>query len=876
MKVLLPTKLTPPPIPAGYVPRQQLLNRLDGALDYKLTLVSAQAGSGKTTLVSGWMQAIRKRGIAYGWLSLDSADNDPRRFLQYMIASLEEGGISIETDDPQSRLDSHGGTDHLLSGFIQDLEKYKKNILLILDDYHLIQNRDVHSVVEAILAHAPAWLHIILLTRSDPPLELARYRVSGQMLELRMEHLRFSNQEADLFLKKAADVSLTEDDIIALNDRTEGWIAGLQLAAISLRGRDDPSGFITAFAGSHRFVFDYLFEQVLDRQPEDVREFLLKTSILEQLSAPLCDEVMDAGGKSQEILNYLEKANLFLIPLDDERNWYRYHHLFSDLLKLVLNQVHPGVVQELHFRASNWYEDQGILPEALHHALAANDMDLAANLVSTNPLALIDHSELVPILTEMDSMLKDKPSSLGLRIAHAWGLVYTGQMERARMELAQVEQGLECLNQEEQGFMNGHLAAVRGYAAWALGETDEAVMYARQADQILPSREIAVRSLNLTTLGNTLSEMEEYLQAVEVLERALSLARQAGQSHVIMPAVTALAYALLGICRFRQARELCLEAIQLAEIAGKRLGEPLPAAASAYTFMARILEEWGEMEQSFQFGRKSVSMAEVWGQTDTIVLCLINFADVLMLNNNPAGAFLALKRAREVSRWVSPWFIYSVDLVEMRISLDVDDMAQAEHLANDMGEATPVWLKARLLIKQNRLDEAHALIHQVLSREGKTPTINSIRLRALLALIYFLQKDEARALAEIKKVLEVAEPENMMASFVREGIGMEKLMRLALSKSISKDFIHRILDVCETRRKPRQIISDEKLVEPLSERELEILRYLDGPLSTPEIADLLVVSANTVRTHIKNIYGKLDVHGRSRAVRRAKELGLIA
>ncbi len=602
---------------------------------------------------------------------------------------------------------------------------------------------------------------------------------------------------------------------------------------------------------------------------------MLETSILDRLTGELC-RMVTGRADSQALLEQLWAANLFLIPLDDEQRWYRYHHLFSDLLKLVLNQVHPGVVQELHFRASNWYEDQGILPEALHHALAANDMDLAANLVSTNPLALIDHSELVPILTEMDSMLKDKPSSLGLRIAHAWGLVYTGQMERARMELAQVEQGLECLNQEEQGFMNGHLAAVRGYAAWALGETDEAVMYARQADQILPSREIAVRSLNLTTLGNTLSEMEEYLQAVEVLERALSLARQAGQSHVIMPAVTALAYALLGICRFRQARELCLEAIQLAEIAGKRLGEPLPAAASAYTFMARILEEWGEMEQSFQFGRKSVSMAEVWGQTDTIVLCLINFADVLMLNNNPAGAFLALKRAREVSRWVSPWFIYSVDLVEMRISLDVDDMAQAEHLANDMGEATPVWLKARLLIKQNRLDEAHALIHQVLSREGKTPTINSIRLRALLALIYFLQKDEARALAEIKKVLEVAEPENMMASFVREGIGMEKLMRLALSKSISKDFIHRILDVCETRRKPRQIISDEKLVEPLSERELEILRYLDGPLSTPEIADLLVVSANTVRTHIKNIYGKLDVHGRSRAVRRAKELGLIA
>jgi ATP/maltotriose-dependent transcriptional regulator MalT len=682
---LLPTKFYLPPIPAGYVVRPHLLKKMDEALECRLTLVSAPAGAGKTTLVSAWASALRKQGGVVGWYALDALDNDLARFLEHLVACLEESGTVIDMDTPLSSPGDAVNSRDVLDNVIRGLLNLKRQ-LLILDDYHLIQEQEVHAAVTYLLDHMPPCLHLVLLTRSDPPFGLARLRAAGQLLELRMDALRFSVPETAVFLHKAAGVQLTENDAAALNTRTEGWIAGLQMAAISLRGRQDISAFIAAFAGSHRFVFDYLLEQVLNQQDPQVRQFLLKTSILERLSAPLCDAVAETDGAAFELLTALERSNLFLAPLDDERGWYRYHPLFADLLKLVLEQTHPGLMVELNHRACTWYEMQGSIPEALHYALAAGDMQLVAGLVSANVLALVEQAELTPILIRLEMIPREKR-------------------------------------------------------------------------------------------------------------------------------------------------------------------EPIP---------------W-----------LGVALSELWGQADTIMVCLIQLIEGLSYAGDTSAAVQGLQRARKLAHQVSPWFVQIVDLYEVRIWLEVNNAPQAARAAREAAGPFPVSVQARLLLQQNRLDEAITLLERTLPGALQSISFETVRLGVIQAMAYFQKKDENRALAALQWALEQGQVENRVMTFVHEGETVERLLRLALRKSICPQFTRRLLSTFEQRRTPQAVPAAEPLFEALSERELEVLRLLNGPLSTPEIAAQLVVSTNTARTHIKNIYGKLGVHGRSGAVYRARELGLL-
>ncbi len=876
MSSLLPTKFYFPPVPAWFVARPHLLETLDQALAHRLTLVSAPAGAGKTTLVSAWVQAARKKGAAFGWLSLDEADNTPERFLEYLVACLEDGGMLLDTAHLSPRQSEQASVEEILANFILGLMSLKGELVLILDDYHLIHNPEIHTALEYVLEHAPACLHLMVLTRSDPPLELARRRVSGRLAELRMDQLRFTAQEAGAFLKHVAGVQLSDADVAALNARAEGWIAGLQMAAISLRGREDPAAFVAAFAGSHRFVFDYLVEQVLNRQSPEVSEFLLRTSVLERFSAPLCDAVADTGGAARGLLDLIERANLFLVPLDDERAWYRYHHLFADLLRLMLEQNHPGLAAQLHCRACCWYEAQGMLPEALHHALAAGDMELAARLVSANVLVLVDHAELAPILARMDAAPREQRASLPwLGIAHAWALAYTGQMERAEAALSQAEPHQNALSEDERGRMMGHIGAVRAYIAWVQGDQQAAVELAMEAAPLLPREEYAVRALNVTTLGNALTQYDADPRAVEVLEQAVELARRAGQSHVLIPAITALEYAYYRMGRFRKAYAVCLEAVELDETYQRLNGRPLPAAASVYAELAVILGEWGEIERAIQVAHKGLALSELWGQADAKMLCFQALANGLTLAHETDAALTVLRRARELARHISPWFVFFVDQAEMRVYLVSGEIEQAARLAARMGAKLAPHLKADLLVKQNRIDEALVVIERALPVELNRPSLEAARLSVVQSIALSLQRHEPQALVALQQTLNLAEPENWIAIFLRQGVAMEKLLRLAQARAMAPQFVRRLLAAFEAQRLPMDVSAPEALVDALSERELEILQHLNGPLSTPEIAEQLVVSSNTIRTHVKNIYGKLGVHGRSGAVRRAKELGLL-
>ncbi len=885
MVPLLPTKFYVPPTPASFVVRPQLSDILAEALCHRLALISAPAGAGKTTLVSAWVQSIRKKGAAIGWLSLDEADNDPHIFLDYLGGCLEEAGISIETDDLSRGTASPAGLADKLGDVIRAITPLRREVVLILDDYHVIQNKGVHAALGYLVDHAPARLHLMVLTRADPPLELARLRVSGQLVEVRMEQLRFSTEEAAEFLRKIADVELAAQDVAALNDRTEGWIAGLQMAAISMRGRTDISAFVTAFAGSHRFVFDYLLEQVLNQQPPAVREFLLKTSVLERLSAPLCDVVAETGGTARSLLDMLERANLFLTPLDDERVWYRYHHLLSDLLQLMLEQEYPGLSIELHHRASHWFESHGLLSESLQHALVAGDTELVAHVVSTNVLLLVENDEAYKMLHQIDSVpTQEMISRPWLGIARAW-VLGAAQVEKSHQILDGVEESIQNLpDSSEQRRLKGHLAAARAYVFSVEGDRINTIAQARVADELLPPDEIAVRAMNLTVWGDIRTDARKHdPSALPMLEQAFALAVQAGKPHVAMIAASAIASANLHLGRFHEIERICREALRIAEEYERRYQHPLSATANVYTLLARVMAEWGDNEHAVELARKGVLMSERWGQPDTEVLCLDYLGRVLVLASDWEQARAVCHRADQAAQKISPWF-YQMSITFNLNSLldgespDPQEVAERRRLIDESGALHTELLKARLLLHDGHPDEALAALDQEYARVEGRSSFDTLWICGMRALAFDAKGDERQALSVLRKALELGEPENRIGTFLREGPPMESLLRMAKARSICPRFTEKLLAAFEGRRKhkPRPSLVIDGLVEPLSDRELEVLQRLNGPLSTPEIAEELVVSANTVRTHIKSIYGKLGAHGRSAAVRRARELSLLA
>jgi len=393
---LLTTKLYIPPVRPECVSRPRLIERLNAGLDRKLTLVSAPAGFGKTTLLSEWVHSRGRSETcpSVAWVSLDKGDNDPARFWAYVIAALQ----TVQTEIGETALVALGSrqpppVEAILNGLINEIAKVPGPFVLVLDDVHVITEQRVHEALTFLLDHLPPQMHVTVSSRADPPWPLARLRARGEMTELRASDLRFSDKEAAAFLNDVMRLDLSPEDIDALEARAEGWIVGLQMAALSMRGRKDVSGFIRAFTGTHRFILDYLVEEVLDQQSPAVQEFLLRTSILERLTGPLCDAVADRSD-SRTVLAQLEQANLFLLPLDDERRWYRYHRLFADLLRSRLEQTHPDQVPTLHIQASEWYEGNGLIAEAVSHALAAGDMDQAVRLIEGNALTIINQGEL--------------------------------------------------------------------------------------------------------------------------------------------------------------------------------------------------------------------------------------------------------------------------------------------------------------------------------------------------------------------------------------------------------------------------------------------------------------------------------------------------
>jgi LuxR family maltose regulon positive regulatory protein len=926
---LLTTKLAIPPVRPRLVSRPRLTKQLGRALDRKLTLISAPAGFGKTTLVCEWLSdsGIRSdHGSApepdpmhrrVAWLSLDPSDNDPARFLAYLAAALgtvepEWGGAAREfLHSPQPP-----PATRMMTWLINEIAAEPLRLVLVLDDYHVITARPVHDVLAHLLDHAPANLHVIILTRADPPLSLARRRVRGELIEIRQADLCFSAEETAAWLNDIMDLGLTPGQISALRQRTEGWIAGLVLAGLSLKRLADVEGvasFVGAFAGSHRYVMDYLLEEVVSQQPQEVQSFLLQTSILDRMSGALCDAVTGRSG-SQEIIEGLDQANLFVIPLDDRRHWYRYHALFADLIRDRLHHLQPELVPELHRRASEWYERHGSVVAAVSHALSTSDSQYAAALMERQVWTLLDRGEMVLITSWLrhlaEGEIRARPF---LCLARAWGELYdpSRSMRSAAKAADQWVTAAEGAmtaglgdSSPDQGRFASHVAALRARLAWRRGDTPEEVLEAaRHALRTIPQDNLHLRSIVLYVLGATYGGLAHEQAAIEALAGAQEAAEASGNLRIALLSACIRAYFAYLQGHLQHAAETCWHVLREYVEPYEESGRVLPMAGAVYVVLGTVLLEWNELGEAERTLVKGMKLLERVGHVDPFISQWGYEAQVRLRKH--CGDILGAQALFGQMKQVVPADDSFAAVQQVRLWLwqagqDRNALSAAVRWAEERqieldysGRHSRTQLAlVRVLIAQRRASPAASSrgaddldrILRVL--EGQFQAASEIQrvpwmieTGLLQALARQAWNDGEGALAALHKALDLARPEGYMRIFLDEGEPMRQLLILAAARGIMPEFVTRLLaafrdtpGLGSTQPRP---MPTSGVAEPLTERELEVLRLIAAGLRNQEIADHLVISLATVKRHISNLYGKLGVTHRTQAVARAREMDLL-
>jgi LuxR family maltose regulon positive regulatory protein len=923
---VLTTKLHVPPVRRELVPRPRLIERLNAGLRGKLTLLSAPAGFGKTTVLSDWVAGCGRR---VAWLSLDDGDNNVARFLAYFIAALqtiEEGREAagrigdavwgtLQSPQPPSLEVS-------LTSLINEIAGIKTPCALVLDDYHLIEAQPVHDSLTFLLDHLPSQLHLIIATRSDPPLPLSRLRGRNQLTELRTAALRFTPDETAAFLSDVMGLPLTVDHITALEARTEGWVVGLQMAALALQGllgqqgtppahgwdSDRATDFIAAFTGSHRFILDYLVEEVLDQQFTEIQTFLLKTSILDRLTAPLCDRVAGRGD-SRAILAHVERANLFLAPLDQDRRWYRYHHLFADLLRSRLEQTQRDLVPVLYGRASEWYEETGLVTEAVRYAMAAGDIDRVERLVAVNALTTMYQGDLTTVASWLDALPEEVVHSRPwLCVASAWVFVHTGQLDVAEGHLRDAENALQALGEHveplpgtlgRQGsrlHVVGHIMAIRAELEALRGDMALAAEHAKGALGYLPDSDWMASSVSNWTLGTALGWCGDLQGAAQALTTASALSRTAGDAHVTVNVLCSLAALRLLQGRLHEAARSGRDALRLADQYTKESGRQLANKGNAHTLLSRVHLEWNDLEAAYSHATTGVELSGKWGHANALLNAYRQLAQVLQALGDADGALRAIGKAKQIAQGLSPWFGAYAAAEEARLRLAQGDIAEAVRWAQESGLdvddeiSFQDWLRYHTLAlvlvaqgseqrKPSLIDRSLGLLERLLSAAQEVgATRIAISVMGTQALAMQAKGESERAVARLGCALALAEPEGYVRAFAGEGAQMGELLRRAAVRGTAVDYVGKLLTGLDREANVRPRGAGLPLVtpvEPLSERELEVLRLLTAGLSNREIAAELFLAVGTVKKHTSNLYAKLNVHTRTRAVARARELGLL-
>jgi LuxR family transcriptional regulator, maltose regulon positive regulatory protein len=922
---ILATKLYIPPPRPKVVVRARLIEQLNDGLPHKLTLISAPAGFGKTTLVSEWLVGS---GRPVAWLSLDEADNEPTHFLAYIIAALQTTAAAIGTEALGAlQMLPPPATESILTTLINEISRLADPFILVLDDYHVIEAQAIDQALTFLLENLPPQMHLVITTREDPQLPLARMRVRGQLTELRAADLRFTAAEAAEFLNASMGLQLSAHDIAALEDRTEGWIAGLQLAALALQGpmsrqgQDEVSGFIRTFAGDHRYIVDYLVEEVLQRQPEPIRNFLIQTAILDQLNGAVCEAVTgEAGGSAR--LEALERGNFFIVPLDDKRQWYRYHHLFAEVLRARLRAEQPELVLVLHGRASEWYAQNGFVGEAIRHALAGKDFAQAANLVelampemrrSRQETRLLDWLKALP-----DELVRTRPV---LSTGYAGALLSIGTLEGVETRLQDAEQWLDktvemnkvvttemvvtddemtvvddemtVVDDEEFRRLPGSIAVYRAGLALALGKVADTVKYARQALDLIPEEDYLRLGAAAALLGLASWASGDLEAAYKAYGEGMAKLQKAGYVADVIGCTIAMADIRIGQGRLHEAMNLYARGLQL----GLGQGKPvLRGTAGMYVGLSALYFERNDLKAAGEHLQRSKELGDFAGLPQNPYRWCVAMAQLREAEGDLDGALVLLDEAERL--YVSDFLpnVQPVAALKTRVWIAQGRLGEALSWARERGltvEDDLSYLRefehitlARLLLARYKgglagdtMVEALELLKRLLKAAdegGRTGSV--IEILMLQALVQYGQGDIPAALGPLERALTLAEPEGYFRLFIDEGPAIAELLRAVDARGSLRDYTGKLLAGFETNADnspPAASPVSQPLIEPLSQRELEVLRLFKTELSGPEIAHELVIALSTVRAHTKQIYSKLDVNNRRSAIKRATELGLI-
>ncbi|MGD8631937.1 MAG: LuxR C-terminal-related transcriptional regulator [Anaerolineales bacterium] len=869
---LLQTKFFIPSPKDDLVRRQRLIDLLQNGLvvgrDFgrKLTLISAPAGYGKTTLAVQWLNDI---AMPIAWLSLDAADNDPKRFLTYLAAAIQTCFPNLETNLAEMlAAPQPPPMKQMLTVLLNRLAGWDKPFILVLDDYHVIQSRPIHEGLDFIVERLPSNVHIVITSREDPPLPLHRLRARRQSIDVRQHDLSFSEQEALLFFHSTSNLQLSTQQTGSINRRTEGWVTGLQLAALSMHTTQDLDAFIQSFTGSNRYILDYLFEEVFNRQPQGIKSFLLKTAILDRICAPLADAVTDSG-ESQSILERLEQSNFFLLPLDQKRAWYRYHRLFADLLRHRLGQS-DREVKDLHARASRWFAGHGHFGEAIEHALQGEHWEMAGGWIDTASDRYLRRGEITTLLSWCRRMPEEiLLSQPGWSLAYAWPLILIGEVQEAERVL----QSIKRITGDQDHELHGQIAAAEAFLSRSKGDMQKTIAHSKEALALLPEHDRASRGNLNVNLGLITWHIGELDEAEPALRAALEDTAATGNHYAHHTALVFLA-------RTNAARgDLTSALINLERAAS--MGDEIPTAVLVQTDLAAIYYERNQLESAWHHLERAAAIARNLQNIEFLTACHVQrslfhlgCADIEAASEALRPALTALNQSD-----LPPLTRARITACQLQILLAAGELKAAQQVRSSIN----ISHDAQTFYRFIDLNTARYYLACGDKQQARTELNRSFKLAARSSwgyaryAIYVLQAHAAEstenALVSLKPALLETENQGFVRLFLQEGAGLLPALRRAAQEGVASTHVGRILSAVD--RKAGRMVPTDDLVEALTERELEVLNLVAAGLSNRQIADQLVISIGTTKAHLHHIFGKLAVSNRTEASARARELGLI-